>query len=125
MKKFNRLSLISILAILFLTAALSGCGSSTSNTSPSNTVQNTQPQADNGQKTFTLEELKKYDGQNGNPAYVAVDGKVYDVTNVKSWAGGKHKGYKAGTDLSKAIKAAPHGLSVLNGLPIVGKLAGS
>ncbi len=33
-------------------------------------------------KTFTREELKKYDGQNGNPAYVAINNRVYDVTHI-------------------------------------------
>ncbi|HEX9061543.1 MAG TPA: cytochrome b5 domain-containing protein [Clostridia bacterium] len=75
-------------------------------------------------KTFTKEELKKYDGQNGNPAYVAVDGVVYDVTNEKSWKGGKHQGIRAGNDVSEAIKSSPHGLEPLKKLPVVGKLAG-
>lgn len=75
-----------------------------------------------GEKTFTLSELKKYNGQNGSPAYVAVDGVVYDVTNVKSWQNGSHHGYSAGQDMSQAIKQSPHGTSVLSGLPVVGKL---
>ena len=33
-------------------------------------------------KTFTREELKKYDGQNENPAYVAINNRVYDVTHI-------------------------------------------
>ncbi|MCT6807216.1 MAG: steroid-binding protein, partial [Bombilactobacillus sp.] len=28
---------------------------------------------------FTKESLAKYDGKNGNPAYVAINGDVYDV----------------------------------------------
>ncbi len=75
------------------------------------------------EKEFTLEELKKYDGQNGNPAYVAIDGTVYDMTNVGPWAGGKHHGNTAGNDLSSAILKAPHGKSVLGKLPVVGVLA--
>lgn len=31
-------------------------------------------------KKFTREELAQYDGKNGNPAYVAYKGKVYDVS---------------------------------------------
>lgn len=72
-------------------------------------------------KTFTLAQLKKYDGQNGNPAYVAVDGVVYDVT--AAWGGGFHNGVTAGADVSKDITRSPHGKSVLKKLPIVGKLA--
>lgn len=71
-------------------------------------------------KTFTLSELKKYNGQNGVPAYVAVDGVIYDVTTA--WGGGFHNGVTAGTDVSKDILRSPHGKSVLKKLPIIGKL---
>ncbi len=35
------------------------------------------------EKIFTLDELKNYDGKEGRKAYIAVDGVVYDVTNVE------------------------------------------
>ena len=74
---------------------------------------------------LTLEELKQYDGQNGNPAYIAVDGVIYDVTNVPQWSGGKHNGYTAGQDLTDAIKnVSPHGVSKLKDVPVVGELVG-
>ena len=74
---------------------------------------------------LTLEELKQYDGQNGNPAYIAVDGVIYDVTNVKEWSGGKHNGYTAGQDLTDIIKnKSPHGVAKLQGVPVVGELVG-
>ncbi len=72
---------------------------------------------------LTLEQLKKYDGQNGNPAYVAVDGTIYDVTNAQGWNNGKHKnGITAGKDLTKEIDSAPHGRDVLVNLTVVGKI---
>ena len=43
-------------------------------------------------RIFTAEELAKYNGQDGNPAYVAIDGTVYDVSNVPAWRNGKHHG---------------------------------
>ncbi|OJV66915.1 MAG: cytochrome B5 [Clostridiales bacterium 38-18] len=68
--------------------------------------------------------MAQYNGQNGNPAYVAVDGIIYDVTNVKEWRNGQHNGYEAGQDLTEIIKTkSPHGLSVLQKLTAVGKLA--
>lgn len=73
-------------------------------------------------KAFTLEELKKYNGQNGNPAYIAIDGTVYDVTNIKRWKNGKHCNVTAGNDLSKEIGSSPHGKDVLKKVPIVGIL---
>lgn len=75
------------------------------------------------EKTFTLEELSKFDGQNGNKAYVAVNGVVYDVSGIEAWKGGKHHGNLAGKDITEALKRAPHGDKVLAGLPVVGKLA--
>lgn len=74
------------------------------------------------EKTFTLEELKTYNGEDGALAYVAVDGVVYDVTQSKLWANGKHNGNIAGKDLSEAINKSPHGKGKLKNLPIVGKL---
>jgi predicted heme/steroid binding protein len=56
----------------------------------------------------TVEQLKKFDGKNGNPAYVAVDGVVYDVTAIPAWKNGEHKrGLKAGNDLTADFAAAP------------------
>ena len=79
--------------------------------------------AANGTLELTLEELKQYDGKNGNPAYVAVDGIIYDVSNVRAWKKGEHNGYSAGNDLTDIIKnKSPHGVKNLEGLPIVGKL---
>ena len=75
-------------------------------------------------RTFTLEELSQYNGKDGQPAYVGVDGVVYDVTNVEAWKDGEHKlGLTAGNELTEEItNQSPHGLKVLEGLPIVGEL---
>ncbi|MCR1902087.1 cytochrome b5 domain-containing protein [Ligilactobacillus apodemi] len=74
------------------------------------------------EKTFTLKELAHYNGQDGAPAYIAVDGVVYDVSQRSAWKNGQHHGYKAGNDFSEQIKRAPHEKSVLPRLPKVGKL---
>jgi len=73
-------------------------------------------------KTFTLDELKTYNGQNGNPAYVAISGVVYDVTNANQWSKGKHQTVSAGSDLTSALPSSPHGTKVLANLPVVGAL---
>ena len=72
---------------------------------------------------FTLEELSRYDGKDGKPAYIAVDGIVYDVTDHPSWNEGMHSSVAAGQDISQQLKEAPHGESKLEGLKIVGKIA--
>jgi predicted heme/steroid binding protein len=72
---------------------------------------------------LTIKELAKYNGTNGIPAYVAVDGIIYDVTGVNAWKAGKHEGYGAGKDISKEIKkVSPHGTSVLKKRKVVGKI---
>lgn len=73
--------------------------------------------------TFTLEELAEFDGKDGARAYVAVQGVIYDVTDLPRWEGGTHNGYDAGQDLTDIIlNKSPHGLSTLERAIKVGVL---
>ncbi len=72
---------------------------------------------------LTLEELAEYNGKDGKPAYVAVEGVIYDVTDNPKWTNGTHNGNSAGQDLTEALtKRSPHGTSVLSKVPVVGKI---
>lgn len=72
---------------------------------------------------LTLEELAEYDGLDGSDAYIAVDGKIYDVTDDPNWPNGNHNGFQAGNDWTEEIgSASPHGSSVLSGVPQIGIL---
>ena len=72
---------------------------------------------------LTLEELAEFDGQDGQPAYIAVDGDIYDVTDSTRWRNGQHNGYTAGNDLTEEIKTiSPHGVSKLKTVPMIGRL---
>lgn len=81
-------------------------------------------------RPFTKEILSYYNGQNGRPAYVAVDGIVYDVSESPLWQNGVHRpailaGFvevKAGRDLTNWLKFSPHGKKNLQRFPIVGYL---
>lgn len=66
---------------------------------------------------FTSSTLKDYNGLNGQPAYVAVDGLVYDLSSV--FRNGKHEGHSAGQDLSASFHGE-HPNSFLNKYSIVG-----
>lgn len=71
---------------------------------------------------ITLEELKRFDGRNGQPAYVAYKGIVYDVSESAMWGEGDHEGmHQAGADLSTAHDDAPHDVYVTD-FPEVGRL---
>lgn len=75
------------------------------------------------QKQFTLDELKKYDGKNGRPAYIAYKGKVYDVSDDFLWVEGDHQGeHVAGRDLTEGMARAPHAEDVLERVPLIGVL---
>lgn len=70
-------------------------------------------------REFTLNELSRYDGSMGKPAYVAVNGIVYDVSNVPSWGGGSHFGLQAGKDLTEEFQNC-HSIEKLQNLIKVG-----
>jgi len=125
---------------IFTILMIGGCSSNTAATSSSTKTTPSNSAATNSSSStssnvnsttsttvttgdMTIQELAKYNGQNGSLAYVAVSGVIYDVSNSKEWRNGMHKnGIKAGVDLTKMIGQSPHGVSVLKNLPVIGKL---
>jgi len=77
----------------------------------------TEATVNNGSVVFTAAALKTYNGLNGQPAYVAIDGLVYDMSSV--FRNGTHHGYSAGQELSGAFYSE-HPASYLSGYSIVG-----
>jgi predicted heme/steroid binding protein len=74
--------------------------------------------------SYTLEEIKAYDGEHGNRILIAANGSVYDVTESRMWKDGHHaRRHKAGDDLTEYIKDAPHDVGVLDRVEKVGVLA--
>ncbi|MDZ5712743.1 cytochrome b5 domain-containing protein [Jeotgalibacillus haloalkalitolerans] len=74
-------------------------------------------------RDLTVEELATFDGKNGRPAYVAVNGVVYDVTNNRAWAAATHFALTAGKDHSGAFASCHAGQeSILTTLPVAGRL---
>jgi len=123
-RKWNRNSLVSLIMIylgfiIFFvyigffyqkSANISPANGSAINNSPAQTI-------DNNQKTFTIDELAKYNGKNGNPAYAAVDGIVYDLSLI--FINGTHRGHAAGQDLTAAFNTE-HSKSQLTKYPVMG-----
>lgn len=69
------------------------------------------------------EELRRNDGREGRPAYIAYKGVIYDVTGNPNWEEGEHMGrLQAGEDLTPFLDEAPHGEEVFDELPVIGEL---
>lgn len=74
-------------------------------------------------RKFTPEELSKFDGKSGRPAYIAYKGNVYDVTDSYLWIDGEHLGeHRAGKDLTQQMVQAPHGEDALEKVKLLGSL---
>jgi predicted heme/steroid binding protein/uncharacterized membrane protein len=68
-------------------------------------------------------DLAKHNGKEGQSAYVAVNGKIFDVTSSRLWKNGKHMNrHEAGQDLTTPLAAAPHGPEVLDKFAQIGNL---
>ena len=133
MKK--KLLLITLLAVAAL--ALAACTPQTPAATATPVPQTEQPSqapaaapeaspaaaAPEGGLELTLEELAKFNGKDGQRAFIAVDGIIYDVTDSRAWKDGMHNGFEAGKDLTEEIKTvSPHGIGKLEGITQVGKL---
>jgi predicted heme/steroid binding protein len=65
------------------------------------------------ERVFTTRELQRYNGERGEPAYVAYQGVVYDVSGCPKWRTGLHEAlHFAGFDLTTELPEAPHGREV-------------
>jgi predicted heme/steroid binding protein len=72
---------------------------------------------------FSRAELARCNGKNGAPAYIAYKGKVYDASNSFQWRSGRHQVlHDAGEDLTDGLEQAPHGVEMLERLPVIGTL---
>lgn len=106
--------LLMLLLVLVLAVGLIACTTD---------VEDPVSDEDSGELVLSTEELAEYNGNDGSPAYIAVDGVIYDVSNSEMWQEGQHNGFEAGMDLTDEIMSeSPHGDSVLERLTVVGKL---
>lgn len=100
-----------VVITIVLMLMMFGCSGNEANSTNDATVKD---------ELFTTETLSEYNGQDGMPAYIAVDGVVYDVTNVSEWQSPHAGKFKPGKDYTAELKDAPHGMERLKGVPIVG-----
>ncbi|MGD0803719.1 MAG: cytochrome b5 domain-containing protein [Candidatus Bathyarchaeia archaeon] len=72
---------------------------------------------------LTLDELKKSNGKNGNPSYLAYKGVIYDVSDSTWFTDGEHFDiHSCGQDLTEEISEAPHDDDVFSNIQKIGKL---
>jgi predicted heme/steroid binding protein len=73
-------------------------------------------------REFNMKDLEKYNGEGDNPAYIAVNGTVYDITGEKLFNVLAGLGIKAGTDLSQEFNSGKLNKQLLKNIRIVGVL---
>lgn len=120
MKNYQK-SIILFAAVILL----AGC-----TTTVQNTVNPTATPATSSSPTttttFSASQLAAFNGKNGAKCYVAIDGKVYDLTSSPFWRNGEHTPSggqaKCGLDLSTVIPADHRADMRFADFPMVGTL---
>jgi arsenite oxidase small subunit len=83
-----------------------------------------EPKGSGKLKSFSREELEKFDGKDGRPLYISFNGKIYDLSNSQLWVRGTHMGiHTRNENLAETIKSAPHGEDMLDRFTVLGALA--
>jgi len=123
-----------VLAVVFFVVIFSiamrpktDTGSSTTASSQSNPENSSAaPITINTSAKISSADLAKNNGKSGSACWVAVNGKVYNVSSSPKWKNGQHTPSDGrafcGADMSDVIGQSPHGATVLGGLPVVGTL---
>ena len=125
MKTYKHMILALVMAVFLMTAACASQPEAQAEEPQADTEQTEAIQAEEemGGLELTLEQLAEFNGKDGSPAYVAVEGVIYDVSGSAKWKDGEHNGNSAGQDLTDVItNQSPHGVAILKRMPIVGKI---
>ena len=120
--KIKHIALILALALCFLTVGCSKTDGDKNSQTPSNSssqTENSSVQNSGVANEMTLAQLSAFNGKDGQPAYIAVDGIVYDVSAC--FTNGAHNGFDAGNDLT-ANFYSEHSKTMLTDCPVVGTL---
>lgn len=71
---------------------------------------------------YSRAQLALRNGQDKPQVWVAYRGKIYDVTDSRLWASGKHYEHWAGQDLTDELEDAPHTEKVFERFMVIGIL---
>ena len=72
---------------------------------------------------LTVQELSEFNGRDGKPPYVAIDGIVYDLSKINKWKDGKHHGILAGQVLTEEYyRCHSKKLNLIKKSKVVGRL---
>lgn len=108
-----------ILILVTMSLIFTSCNKKNTSENKSQETSVKTDDAESTSKSFSEEELSKYNGKDNKPAYIAVSGVVYDVTNSKEWKTGEYKDYLPGKDYTEILTEDP----ILESFSIVGLYA--
>ena len=98
--------------------------SNTANPNTSTAQDSSASPSSNPTSKISAGQLAQNNGKNGSDCWVALNGKVYNVSNSPQWKNGRHTPSDGqafcGADMSKVIGESPHGTAVLKDLPVIG-----
>ncbi|NJN27655.1 MAG: cytochrome b5 [Cyclobacteriaceae bacterium] len=74
-------------------------------------------------KIYTLSQLALRNGHDREEIWCSYQGKIYDLSNSRMWAKGRHYEHWAGQDLTAELEDAPHQAQVFDKFEVIGLLS--